>query len=443
MLARLAFRAWNSTQHWAKERRFSPMSMTLTLLPSATHHSNRVIVLFSAALATCALLVLGLAVSAQVAGDRGIAPVASSSDIEVRGIKVDRRGSSGAEAREEAWRSAQREAWSRLNGPSISDSQLSGLVSAVIIEEERIGPRRYIATLGVIFDRARVAPFLGGAQRGRGSAPMLLLPVSVSGGAYTIYEVRNPWQRAWAEFQPGNSRIEYVRPSGVGGDSLLLNYGQVQRRSRAWWRAILDQFGAASVLVPVAKLEHQWPGGPIRGEFTARYGPDSEVLDSFTMVAENPQELPGMLGRAVAQFDTIFEQAFADGKLRADPTLDEGGGSMDPALARLIAIGRALEARDAAIEAGATPEPTTTIAPAQLQTHVVQFSTPDAASFDAALSGVRAVPGVRGLSVTSTAIGGQSVMSVNYAGSLNELAAALSQRGYTVQQGASAIAISR
>ncbi|WP_232367276.1 heavy-metal-associated domain-containing protein [Altererythrobacter lutimaris] len=417
--------------------------MTLTLLPSATHHSNRVIVLFSAALATCALLVLGLAVSAQVAGDRGIAPVASSSDIEVRGIKVDRRGSSGAEAREEAWRSAQREAWSRLNGPSISDSQLSGLVSAVIIEEERIGPRRYIATLGVIFDRARVAPFLGGAQRGRGSAPMLLLPVSVSGGAYTIYEVRNPWQRAWAEFQPGNSRIEYVRPSGVGGDSLLLNYGQVQRRSRAWWRAILDQFGAASVLVPVAKLEHQWPGGPIRGEFTARYGPDSEVLDSFTMVAENPQELPGMLGRAVAQFDTIFEQAFADGKLRADPTLDEGGGSMDPALARLIAIGRALEARDAAIEAGATPEPTTTIAPAQLQTHVVQFSTPDAASFDAALSGVRAVPGVRGLSVTSTAIGGQSVMSVNYAGSLNELAAALSQRGYTVQQGASAIAISR
>ncbi|XUU60430.1 heavy-metal-associated domain-containing protein [Erythrobacter sp. HA6-11] len=399
--------------------------------------------LFSAALAACALLVLGLSVSAQVAGDRGIAPVASSSDIEVRGIKVDRRGSSGAEAREEAWRSAQREAWSRLNGPSISDSQLSGLVSAVIIEEERIGPRRYIATLGVIFDRARVAPFLGGAQRGRGSAPMLLLPVSVSGGAYTIYEVRNPWQRAWAAFQPGNSRIEYVRPSGVGGDSLLLNYGQVQRRSRAWWRAILDQFGAASVLVPVAKLEHQWPGGPIRGEFTARYGPDSKVLDSFTMIAETPQELPQMLSRAVAQFDTIFEKAFADGKLRADPTLDEGGGTMDPALARLIAIGRALEARDAAIEAGATPEPTTTMTPAQIQTHVVQFSTPDAASFDAALSGVRAVPGVRGLSVTSTAIGGQSVMSVNYAGSLNELGAALSQRGYTVQQGASAIAISR
>ncbi len=394
-------------------------------------------------LGALALLALGMALMAQVAGDRGIAPVASSSDIEVRGIEVDRRAATGAEAREEAWRSAQREAWSRLNGPPISDSQLSGLVSAVIIESERIGPKRYIATLGVIFDRTRVAPYLGGGQRARGSAPMLLLPVSVSGGAYTIYEVRNPWQRAWAEFQAGNSRIDYVRPSGVGGDSLLLNYGQVQRRSRAWWRSILDQFGAASVLVPVAKLEHQWPGGPIRGEFTARYGPDSQVLDSFTMVAESPEELPNMLSRAVVQFDTIFEQAFAEGKLRADPTLEESSGSMDPALARLIAIGRALQARDAAIEAGITPEPSTTMAPAQIQTHVVQFNSPDAATFDATLSSVRAVPNVRGLSVTSTAIGGQSVMSVNFAGSLNDLAVALRQRGYTVQQGASAIAISR
>ncbi|WP_394728468.1 heavy-metal-associated domain-containing protein [Altererythrobacter sp. GH1-8] len=390
-----------------------------------------------------ASLAAAIALMAQVVGDRGIAPVASSSDIEVRGIKVDERGETGALAREEAWREAQRQAWSRLNGPSISDGQLSGLVSAIVIQEERIGPKRYIATLGVIFDRTRSAPFLGGGERARGSAPMLLLPVSVSGGTYTVYEVRNPWQRAWAEFQAGNSRIDYVRPVGAGGDSLLLNYGQVQRRSRAWWRAILDQFGAASVLVPVAKLEHQWPGGPVRGEFTARYGPDSRVLDSFTMVADSPEQLPEMLSRAVDRFDAIFTQAFVDGMLRADPTLDDTGGKMDPALARLIEIGRALQARDRAIAAGETvPQEGPQVA-VEVESHVVQFASPDAASFDAALSSVRATPGVRGLSVTSTAIGGQSVMSVSFAGSLNELASALSQRGYTVRQGESAIAISR
>ena len=50
----------------------------------------------------------------------------------------------------------------------------------------------------------------------------------------TMFEVRNPWQRAWAEHQFGSSAIDYVRPAGSGGESLLLTYGQTGRRSRAW-----------------------------------------------------------------------------------------------------------------------------------------------------------------------------------------------------------------
>ena len=36
------------------------------------------------------------------------------------------------------------------------------MVSAIVVEQERLGPRRYIATLGVIFDRARAGGLLGG-----------------------------------------------------------------------------------------------------------------------------------------------------------------------------------------------------------------------------------------------------------------------------------------
>ncbi|MEM8724944.1 MAG: heavy-metal-associated domain-containing protein, partial [Pseudomonadota bacterium] len=212
-------------------------------------------------------------VVAQVSGDRGVAPTASSSDIEVRGIEVDVRGETGEAARQKAWQDAQREAWRKVNGPAISDAQLQSMVSAIVIQRERIGPRRYIATLGVVFDRQRAGRYLGGTARQRSSAPMLLLPVTASAGTYTTFEVRNPWQVAWAEFNPGTSRIDYVRPTGAGGDSLLLNYGQTGRRSRAWWRSILDQYSAADALVPIARLEHQFPGGPITGEFTARYGP--------------------------------------------------------------------------------------------------------------------------------------------------------------------------
>ncbi|MCK0127854.1 heavy-metal-associated domain-containing protein [Erythrobacter sp. F6033] len=409
---------------------------------------------FAAAIIALALLGGGYAfVLAQVSGERGIAPTASSSDVEVRGIEVDERGDNAEDAREKAWRKAQREAWSRVDGPPVSDGQLASMVSSIVIQRERIGPKRYIATLGVIFDRQRAARYLGGASTARSSAPMLLIPVTASAGAYTTFEVRNPWQRAWAEFNPGTSRIDYVRPTGAGGDSLLLTYGQTGRRSRAWWRSTLDQFGAADALTPIARLEYQFPGGPVTGTFTTRYGPDSRVLETFELTAESPAQLPAMLGQAVERMDATYEAALASGKLQPDPTLRIGGsGDLDPAIARLIEVGRAIQAREAAARAAAAaannpagteqpgvPGPP----PATTSNFVVQFATPDASAFDAALSGVRGAGGVRGLSVTSTAIGGTSVMSVSYAGSLDQLAAALRARGFAVNQGANALAISR
>ncbi|OGS50473.1 MAG: hypothetical protein A3J40_00015 [Erythrobacter sp. RIFCSPHIGHO2_12_FULL_63_10] len=73
----------------------------------------------------------------------------------------------------------------------------------------------------------------------------------------------------------------------------------------------------------------------------------------------------------------------------------------------------------------------------------MQFTSPDARAIDATLADVRAATGVRGAATTSIAIGGTSVMTVSFAGSIDELAAELRARGYTVRQGASALAISR
>ena len=411
------------------------------------------------ALALVAMVLLALVaaqfLTAQVEGDRGIAAVVSSSDIDVAGITVDVRGKNAQDAREAGWREAQRKAWAKIGGPNLSDSQLQSLVSSVVIQKEQIGPRRYIATLGIIFDRARAVRFLGGNAQRAQSAPMMLLPVTISGGTHLMYEKRNPWQRAWAEYQAGSSRINYVRPSGAGSDSLLLTYGQTQRRSRLWWRGALDQFEAADVLVAIAKLDHQFPGGPVRGTFTARYGPDNTFLGSFSMDAKNDADLPRMLNDAVLRFDMLFAQALSEGKLRPNPSLGFSGADMDPVLQRLIEIGRAAEAQDRAERAAqvstqsttstddpATPTPTPTAA-AVVSSFVVQFASPDAGSIDATLAAVRATPGVRGAATTSLAIGGTSVMSVTYGGSIGDLAAALRGRGFTVNQGSNALAIRR
>ncbi|WP_379546020.1 heavy-metal-associated domain-containing protein [Qipengyuania sp. DSG2-2] len=417
------------------------------------------LVLAALALALVLALIAGpTMVGAQVEGDRGISAVVASTDIDVGGIEVDVSGSNPEDARAKGWRDAQRQAWAKIGGPSLSDGQLQSLVSAVVIERERVGPRRYVATLGIIFDRARAGGYLGrGGQRAR-SAPMLLVPLTVTGGTQLIYEQRNDWQRAWAEYQAGSSKIDYVRPSGAGGDSLLVTAGQINRRSRAWWRNILNQFGASDVIVAIAKLDHEYPGGPVTARFIARYGPDNTYLDGFTLRVANPRQIPAMYNKAIERFDTIYEAALADGRLKPDPTLNQSGGSIDPAIQRLIDAGRQAEAaaaaqrraeqaeRDAAArpaEPTAQPTAAPTAAPVVVSSFVVQFATPDASTIDGTLAAVRSTPGVRGAATSSLAIGGTSVMSVTYGGSLSELAQALAARGFTVRQGSNALAISR
>jgi hypothetical protein len=417
--------------------------MTALSLPSRSAARSPLLLLGALALALLAAVLV-----AQVGGDRGIAPVASSSDIEVSGIEVNVVGSDAEDARLKGWQEAYRKAWEKLEGPAIPDGQLASLVSAVVIESERLGPRRYVATLGVVFDRTRAGSLLGAGEGERArSAPMLTLPVLISGGTATMYEVRNPWQRAWAEFQPGRSSIDYVRPSGAGGESLLLTYGQVSRRSRAWWNTILDQFGAADIIVPIARLERQWPGGPVRGTFTARYGPDQKYLGRFALTAPNERGVPAMLAQAVQRFDALFARALEAGLLRPDPTLGGQAVQISPEIQALIdAAERAERAEVTPVpDATVAPEPTPTAStgPAVVQVYVVQVDTPDAASFDAALGALRGVPGARAAVMSSAAIGGTSVARVSFEGDISDLAAALRARGYTVQSLGNALSIRR
>ena len=385
---------------------------------------------------------------AQIEGERGIIPVASTSDIEVTMVEVNTTGSNAEEARMNGWQEAARKAWAKAGGPSMGDGQIQGMVSAVVIEREQIGPRRYVATLSVVFDRARAGQFIGGSNGGRAhSSPLLVIPVLHSGGTSQVFEVKGQWQKAWAEFRAGTSPIDYVRPSGGGGDSLLITAGQPGRRSRAWWRNVLDQFGAADVIMPEARLERQWPGGPVRGVFTARYGPDNQFIESFTLTANDEAGVPKMLAEAVVRIDQIYARALAEGRLKPDTTLNVRQG-LDPGLAALIAAGNAPEqAPDAArptATPSATPSPTATpTKAAEVRTFTVQFASPDAAAVDSAMGAVRGSPGVKGASTTSLAVGGTSVMRVTYEGDIGTLADALRARGFKVTVGNNALSIRR
>lgn len=388
----------------------------------------------------------GAVVVAQIeGGDRGVAPIDSSSDYEVSGVTVDIAANSADAARFGGWREAQRRGWrmlwQRVHGgpaPGLSDSALDSIVSGIVVENEQIGPKRYIATLGVLFDRVRSSEILGVSGARSRSAPLLVIPIQWSGGVAQSFEVRTEWQKAWARFKTANSPIDYVRPSGTGADPLLLNFGQTSRPGRKWWRLLLDQYGAADVLMPQVRLERQWPGGPTLGYFTARYGPDNRLLANFTLRAESAKAIPAMLDEGVRRMDDLFAGALASGRLRPDSSL----------IIETPVVPQELEAE--ATEAGVVEEDssvaieTPAAAPtAEVTSFTIEFDTPDVASVSSTESSVKSIPGVRSASTNSLALGGVSVMRVTFAGDQAALKLALSARGFRVQDGGGALRISR
>jgi len=150
---------------------------------------------------------------------------------------------------------------------------------------------------------------------------MLLIPIVVSGGTPTSVEVRNPWQRAWAEFRTAASPVDYVRVSGLGIDPLLVNAAQTNRPGRGWWRNLIDLYGAADVLVAEVRIRRVYPGGPAVATFIGYHGPDREPVGTFQITAPNSAAIPQMMNVGVERMDALFTRALAAGMLTPDPSL--------------------------------------------------------------------------------------------------------------------------
>jgi hypothetical protein len=400
--------------------------------------------------AAACLGLAGAGVYAQLDGaERGIGPIDSSSALEVTGIDVDVVAANAAAARTEGWRRAQSQGWKMLwartnnrpigEAPDISESVLSSIVSGVVIEQEQIGPTRYIARLGILFDRSRTGQMLGVQGLVRRSAAMLVVPVLVTGGTGYSMEFRNDWQRAWATFRTANSPIDYVRTSGTGADPLLLNAMQTGRRSRGWWRVLLDQYGAADILVPQVQLRRLYPGGPAIATFTGRHGPDGALLGRFELRAPDSASVPRMLAEGVRRLDAMFVAALEAGQLTPDPTLYI---APQPEELPPEEEAKRQEERAARTDTPSGLEPAAPSAGAA-QPVRIQVDTPDAAAVQRAEVAVSRVAGVTSAITVNQSLGGTSTMRVTFSGDPDALAAALRAQGWSVSGSGTSLRISR
>jgi hypothetical protein len=373
---------------------------------------------------------IGGALYAQLeSSDRGILPLDTSNTLEITGIHVDVGGPDAQSARLAGWRIAQRQGfkmlWAKMHNapvsqaPNLPDSTLDQIVSSIDVEHDLIGPNRYIADLGIQFDRDLAAPFLGvEAGAVQHSPPMLLIPITVSGGTATSVELRNAWQRAWAQFHTAQSPISYVRISGMGADPLLINAALTHRPGRGWWRNLLDMYGASDILVAEVQLQRLYPGGPARARFIARHGPDDEILGGFTLTAANSEGVPAMMAQGAERIDQIFAGALAAGRLTRDPSLNLPPPPVLPQ----------------PVEKPAAPVNQFTAIQVQVTGNNVNF-------YNFAMAHLRTLPGVQSATPQQINPGGTSYILVSYKGSIAQLAAALGGRGWVVESAGTVIKI--
>jgi hypothetical protein len=373
---------------------------------------------------------LGAAVYAQLeSSDRGILPLDTSNTLEVGPVHVDVGGNDALSARLAGWRIAQRQGfralWAKMHNapinqaPVLPDGTLDQIVASINVDHEQIGPNRYIADLRVEFDRAKAAPFLGveGAQVTEHSVPMLLIPVTVTAGTETSVELRNAWQRAWAQFRTAQSPIAYVRVSGMGADPMLVNAAQTARPGRGWWRALLDMYGAQDVLTAEVQLQRSYPGGPARARFIARHGPDNEIVGGFTLTAPNSDAIPAMMAQGAQRMDAMFADALAAGKLSRDPSLN-------------------LPPPPAQIAPQAPPKPANIV-----NAYQVQVTGKDVLVYNFAMAHLRTLAGVDSATPQQINPGGTSYILVAYHGTVAQLAAALRARGWIADFGGTVVRI--
>ncbi|MEI6418630.1 MAG: heavy-metal-associated domain-containing protein [Sphingomonadales bacterium] len=344
----------------------------------------------------------------------------TSGNYIISGIAVDVTGSTAQAARTAGWRLAQRRAWpqlwARLSGkpasaaPVLGEGALDALVAGIESEGEQLGPNRYIARLGVIFDKGKVAQYLPGALAGPQSPPFLLLTWMADGGAASMNAPA--WRQAWQQARDGVTPLDYVISPDDAVDRLWLTGGQAQRRNRAQWRVILERFQTVDLLLAEAHVTHAWPGGPANVVFIARHGPDGAELGRFKLRAARADALPAVLADGARRLDALYAAALRNGQLQPTPGL-----APDALLPDAMLTGDALAGTDM----------TGALAGVELL-----VATPDATTAQAALALLKRVPGVSAVLPTSLALGGTSRFGLAMTGGPEALAAPLAARGWVL-----------
>ena len=264
-----------------------------------------------------AALILALSVVQAVSQTSApLAPTTSRDEIfVVRDIYVDATGDTVALAREKAFSDGRAVAFSllisrmavdraQLDEDSLTDEEITSLLQAFEVNDERTTTGRYIASLTFAFDPAAVRTLLQSRLvdfTETVSKPVLVIPVFRSAQGARLWDSPNPWMEAWLDFFDTERLVPVVVPFGDLADVADVSIPEALTGDAESLRAIATRYEAGDTIVALAE--------PFDGGLSISLTRQTEQGESSieTLLVPAADSLEGLLTAGVQQSTETIE----------------------------------------------------------------------------------------------------------------------------------------
>ena len=253
----------------------------------------------------------------------------------VNNLPIDENAESAAVARDLALADGQRRALDRVfrrmvlqsdfdRIPRLEDDEISALVQAFSVTDEKTSSTRYLANLTVRLKKGAVRNFLRDLSLSYAetvSKPRLVIPVYEAAGATLLWDDPNPWRSAWETRDTDDGGpVPLILPRGDRGDLFAIGAAQVLAGDTNRLSAIARRYDVEDVLVAHAVLQIDLAANVPRLNVTLReVGPagNAVIVQSFRGVARD--RIPELLVLAAAEATLRLEEDWKrDNILRFD-----------------------------------------------------------------------------------------------------------------------------